>query len=46
MFSVVFDVAARPIMQRQPSQKIEDMGARLAEPSSFNVLTRTTGVPK
>jgi len=46
MFCVVFDVAASPIMQRQPSQKIEDIGARLGEPSSLSEPIRTTGVPK
>ncbi len=45
-FEVVFDTALNPIMQRNPSQKMEDIGARLAEPFSLSVLIRTTGVPK
>jgi hypothetical protein len=32
-------------MQRQPSQKTEDIGARLDVPSEFSVLLRITGVP-
>jgi hypothetical protein len=46
MFSVVLEVALKPRMQRQPSQNADDMGARLAEPSSFALLISTTGVPK
>jgi hypothetical protein len=45
-FSVVFEVAARPRMHLQPSQKADDIGARLKEPSSFSELMSTTGVPK
>lgn len=33
-------------MQRWPSHQADDIGARFALPSSFSVLTRTTGVPK
>ena len=33
-------------MQRQPSQKTDEIGARFGDPSAFSVLTRTTGVPK
>ena len=46
MFCVVLEPAARPITQRQPSQKIDDMGARLCEPSSLTLPIKTTGVPK
>jgi hypothetical protein len=46
MFCVVFDAAARPSTQRQPSQNADDIGARLNEPSSLTVLIKTTGVPK
>lgn len=31
---------------RQPSQKADEIGARLCPPSSLTVLTRTTGVPR
>jgi hypothetical protein len=33
-------------MHRRPSHQADDMGARFGEPSSFNVLISTTGVPK
>jgi hypothetical protein len=33
-------------MHWRPSHHAEDIGARLAEPSSFKVLISTTGVPK
>jgi hypothetical protein len=33
-------------MQVQPSHQADDIGARFAEPSSFNVEMRATGVPK
>src|SRR5262249_35077391 len=46
MLSVVLDNAFRPRIQRQPSQNADDIGARLAEPSSFSLLISTTGVPK
>ena len=46
MFSGVFELASRPSMQRHPSQKADDIGARLCEPSAFSELIRTTGVPK
>jgi hypothetical protein len=46
MFSAGFENAEIPIMQRHPSQKIEEMGATLNEPSSLQVVIRTTGVPK
>jgi hypothetical protein len=45
-FSVVLDDASRPSMQRQPSHRAEDIGERLALPSSLRVEMRTTGVPK
>ena len=45
-FTEVFDKDARPRIQRQPSQNADDIGARLGELSSFNILMRTTGVPK
>jgi hypothetical protein len=43
---VVFEAAEIPMMQRQPSQNIDDMGATLKLPSSLQVLISTTGVPK
>jgi len=46
MFSVVFDADANPSMQRQPSQKAEDIGAKLYDPSALVVLISTTGVPR
>jgi len=46
IFSAVFEAVPIPITQRQLSQKTEEMGARLCEPSSLTVLTRITGVPK
>jgi hypothetical protein len=46
MFWGVFETVARPRMQRHPSQKADDIGARLYDPSSFTVLIRTTGVPR
>jgi hypothetical protein len=33
-------------MQRQPSQKADDIGARLYDPSALVVLISTTGVPR
>ena len=45
-FCDVFECVASPSMQRQPSQKADDIGARLLVPSSLIVLIRTTGVPK
>ena len=45
-FSVVFEKADIPIMARHPSQKIEEIGARLSVSSGLRVLTNTTGVPK
>jgi hypothetical protein len=33
-------------MQRQPTHHADDIGARLAEPSSLLEPIRTTGVPK
>jgi hypothetical protein len=33
-------------MHRQPSQKADDIGARLGLPSSLVVPISTTGVPK
>ena len=41
-----FELASSPRMQRQPSQKAEDMGAMLEVPSALVVLISTTGVPK
>jgi hypothetical protein len=46
MLSVVFETDANPSMQRQPSQKAEDIGARLYDPFAFVVLISTTGVPR
>jgi hypothetical protein len=46
MLSGVCGTAARPKIQRQPSQNADDIGATLYEPSSLTVLIRTTGVPK
>ena len=46
IFCGVLERAPKPNMQRQPSQKTDDMGARLKEPFSFSVDTSTTGVPK
>ena len=46
MFFAVLERVLRPSMARQPSQKAEDIGARLTEPSSFSVEISTTGVPK
>lgn len=46
ILSGVFEDASKPSMQRHPSQKAEDIGARLGEPPSFMELTRTTGVPR
>ncbi|GAA1026609.1 hypothetical protein GCM10009565_45090 [Amycolatopsis albidoflavus] len=43
---MVFDRAPRPSIARQPSQNADDIGARLAEPSSLDVEMSTTGVPK
>jgi hypothetical protein len=43
---VVFDAAEIPMIQRQPSQNTDDMGATLKLPSSLQVLINTTGVPK
>jgi hypothetical protein len=42
----VFEIASKPSMLRHPSQKAEDIGARLGELSSLIELTRTTGVPR
>jgi len=33
-------------VQLHPSHHAEDIGATFTEPSSFKVLTRTTGVPQ
>ena len=46
MFSVVFELAANPSMQRHPIHHADDIGARLNEPSSLVEPIRTTGVPK
>lgn len=32
-------------MPELPTQNADDIGARFGEPSSLQVLTRTTGVP-
>ena len=44
-FSVVLERALSPNTARQPSQNADDIGAKFAEPSSFSVEMRTTGVP-
>jgi hypothetical protein len=46
MFRVVFDRPLSPSMALQPSQNADDIGARFADPSSFSVEIKTTGVPK
>ena len=46
IFCVVCDAAASPITQRQPSQKMDDIGAKLKDPSGLAVPIKTTGVPK
>jgi len=33
-------------MQLHPSHHADDIGARFADPSGFNVLINATGVPK
>jgi hypothetical protein len=43
---VVFDAAEMPMIQRQPSQNMDDMGATLKLPSSLQLQISTTGVPK
>src|SRR5690606_402547 len=45
-FLAVWEEAPRPMIQRHPNQKIEDIGARLSVPLGFLVLISTTGVPK
>src|SRR5690606_1286410 len=45
-FLAVWEEAPRPMIQRHPNQKIEDIGARLSVPLGFFVLISTTGVPK
>jgi hypothetical protein len=45
-FYTVFDLRLIPSIQDWFSHHAEDIGAKLAEPSSFKVLMRTTGVPK
>jgi hypothetical protein len=40
MFRVVLDKAFNPSMQRQPSQKTEDIGASLLEPSLYALVLR------
>ena len=45
-FWVVWERTPRPSTARQPSQNADDIGARLAEPSSLVLEIRTTGVPK
>ena len=42
----VFETASKPSIPRHPSQKAEDIGARLGEQSSLIELMRTTGVPR
>lgn len=44
--SEVWPICPRPSMQLQPSHHAEDIGARLGDPTGFNVLMGTTGVPK
>ena len=46
MFLAVCETASKPNMQRHPSQKADEMGARLYEPSSLRELLRITGVPR
>src|SRR5690242_8955606 len=43
---MVLPTRVRPSTAVQPKVQQEDMGARLGVPSSFLVLSRTTGVPK
>ncbi len=43
---VVCELLSRPSMQRLPSQKADEMGPMFGVPSSFVVVTRTTGVPQ
>lgn len=43
---VVWEWLARPSIHRLPSQKADDIGARLGVPSGFKVEIRTTGVPQ
>lgn len=45
-FWAVLERAPSPSIARQPSQNADDIGARFAEPSSFSLEIRTTGVPK
>ena len=42
----VWPICPGPSMQLQPNHHAEDIGARLGDPSGFNVLMSTTGVPK
>jgi hypothetical protein len=42
----VWPLVPTPNIARHPSQKTDEIGARLAVPSGFIVLSRTTGVPK
>ncbi len=46
MFCAVLDRAPSPRTARHPSQNADDIGARLAEPSSLTLEMSTTGVPK
>ncbi|WP_246868851.1 hypothetical protein [Saccharopolyspora sp. ASAGF58] len=46
MFWTVFEWVLIPSVPRQACQKADDIGARLADPSSFSVEISTVGVPK
>jgi len=46
MLIVVCELLSSPSMQRLPSQKADEMGPIFGVPSSFVVVTRTTGVPQ
>jgi hypothetical protein len=43
---VLFELMSRPRTQLQPSHHTHEIGAKFDEPSSFEVLVKTTGVPK
>ncbi|GEN74232.1 hypothetical protein CLA01_43040 [Chryseobacterium lathyri] len=45
-FSQVLDTAEIPITQRQPNQKMDEIGAALKLLFSFTVEISITGVPK
>src|SRR5438477_7562020 len=45
-FSDVWPIWPSPSMQLQPSHHADDIGARLAVPSSLMLLISATGVPK